>query len=66
MSRWHTEPISRTCESERDGPCNKPTTHAYEAMGGGWAALCRDHAQRHLDIAKPVDELIKLGEKWKP
>lgn len=69
-STWKTEPISCTCEVLRPYAgvlCDKPTTHAYPAMGCGWMALCARHAQKHIKHggAIPTDELILRGEKWK-
>lgn len=72
-------PISPTCEVDMwgNGPrlnksdkviqyCDKPTTHAYPAMGGGFMALCFRHAQKHLKHGGAIstDELIRRGEKW--
>lgn len=72
---WKTAPISCTCEVTMDMKhqllkgkyCDKPTTHAYPAMGGGWMALCARHAQKHLKHGGAIstDELIKRGERWK-
>lgn len=72
---WKTAPISCTCEVLAGGSnkalansfCDKPTTHAYPAMGSGWMALCARHAQRHLKHGGAIstDELIKRGEVWK-
>lgn len=72
------EPISCTCEvmifneperkchSPTAEFCDKPTTHAYPAMGGGWMALCARHAQKHLKHGGAIstDDLIRRGERW--
>ena len=70
-STWKTAPISCTCEVGMPPYlCDKPTTHAYPAMGGGWMALCARHArhaQKRIKYggAVSVDELIRNGETWK-
>lgn len=59
---WITQPISRTCEVKLGDGCHRPTTHAYEATGKGWMALCHEHAIPHLAYAEPIDVLLKRGE----
>lgn len=36
--------------------CGKPATHAYPARGGGYMALCSEHAKKHTD-AWPINEI---------
>jgi hypothetical protein len=66
---WKTQPISPTCEvwNDKRQPCDRPTTHAYRAMGSGWMALCFKHAQKHTEHGGAIltDQLITQGEKWK-
>lgn len=51
---WQTKPISQTCErlfdngTFRGQQCNKPTAICYQAIGGGWMALCESCGQPHL------------------
>jgi hypothetical protein len=47
------ERVSERCEF---GPnkCVEPSDWAYPAMGGGWFALCQDHAEKHLGYCAPV------------
>ena len=66
---WLAAPISCTCEvMVTHKPlvlCDKPTTAAYPAMGGGWMALCARHARKHLPHgAFRTDELIAKGATW--
>lgn len=69
---WKTAKISPNCEVMIGGTsecplfCDKPTTHAYPAWGGGFMALCFRHAQKHLKHGGAIstDELIKNGETW--
>jgi hypothetical protein len=70
---WETRPISPTCEhwhGTEHRACGVPTSYAYPAMGGGWMALCEEHAQRFLPPGprvtgcEHVDELIARGETW--
>lgn len=62
-AEWKTKPISPTCEVMA---CDKPTTAAYQAMGGGWMALCARHAIKHFKhgCAIRTDELIANGETF--
>ena len=64
---WLAKPINRTCEVENDQrvACNKPTVAAYPAMGGGWMALCEQHAKKHLPNVYWTGELIAKGARWK-
>ena len=64
MKKWITQPISRTCQCDY-GRCGQPTTHAYPAMGMGWASCCEKHVQKHKDYAKPIAELLANGETLK-
>lgn len=55
--------ITATCEVKINGQsCGKPITHAYEASGNDWMALCAEHAQKHLNYATPIAELLARGE----
>lgn len=68
---WKTAPISPTCEVLKDAHakkwgekfCGKPTFAAYQAMGGGWMALCCNHAQSHSE-AIHIETLIQDGERF--
>lgn len=46
---WVPKKPSETCETWTHDRtvCGKPATRAYPAMGGGYMALCDDHAERH-------------------
>jgi hypothetical protein len=49
----------------RDGTqieCGKPATHAYPAMGGGYASLCAEHAPKHLNYCVTI-EAAQRGEQ---
>lgn len=63
-SVWRTAPISRSCEVQRMGrrQCGKPATHAYQAAGGGWAALCEEHAVNIRPYCTAIEELLDSGE----
>ncbi len=62
--RWRTAPISPTCETlSPRAPCGKPTTHAYPALRGGWAALCEQHAANILPHCTPLPDLLAAGEE---
>ena len=58
--------VSATCEvwlgRGSESACGKPTTHAYPAMGGGYMALCTEHAQKHLRYCVTF-EAARRGEK---
>ena len=49
---WTPSPPSPTCEvrDAHSRPCDRPTTYCYPAMGGGYMALCDEHAGKHLSI----------------
>jgi hypothetical protein len=55
---WFWKPISETCQVQehlgRD--CGKPTIAGYQAMGGGYMALCSEHAPKHRLITQPVED----------
>lgn len=56
---WNSKPISLTCEVSQGAShvrCGCPATHAYKAMFGGWMALCKQHAEIHLDYALPITD----------
>lgn len=65
---WKTAPISCTCEVLLPVPgevfCEEPTFAAYPAWGGGWMALCHNHAQKHRYEATATNLLIHSGETW--
>lgn len=70
QKKWLEEPISCTCEMEVGSSpqklCDKATSLAYPAMGGGWMALCYDHGKKHLPGgAFFTDFLIIKGGRWK-
>lgn len=63
-AKWKTRPISCTCEVMRgQALCDLTTVAAYPAWGGGWMALCKEHAKKHTE-ATNTDDLIKQGETW--
>ena len=45
--------------------CGKPTTHAYQAYGSGWMALCDEHVNPHAEYATDINQLVAKGEKLK-
>lgn len=57
---WQFAPPSETCHvwdpPERRVECGKPATHAYPAMGGGYASLCADHAPKHRSYIVTIEE----------
>jgi hypothetical protein len=61
---WKSKRISRTCEvmDAIRQLCGWPTTHVYPASGGGYMALCREHARKHPE-AWPLAE---VDEKMEP
>lgn len=75
---WTTRPISPTCEvlppqsgvhfskdsMAREHMCDRATSFAYPAMGGGWMALCDNHAQKHHPHCIAIEKLIEDGETF--
>lgn len=62
MTQRSETKISKTCEVFPVGiderACGKPTAYAYPASGGGFMALCTEHAKPHMGAGgvKPVAE----------
>lgn len=56
--------VSATCETwvERNTPCGEPSTLAYPALGGGYHAMCDEHAKKHVDYCVTI-EAARRGEK---
>jgi hypothetical protein len=63
---WRTAPISPTCETLVGAcltkSCGQPTTHAYPALRGGWAALCEHHADNIHPYCILLADLLTQGE----
>ncbi len=49
-TKWKAAPPSLRCEVQLSNgdQCHEQSKYAYPAMGGGYMALCDDHAQKHL------------------
>jgi hypothetical protein len=63
---WSTAPISPTCETlglpgARPRQCGQPTSHAYPALRGGWAAICEHHAVNILPHCTPIVGLLAVA-----
>lgn len=62
--------ISDTCEVMEDFAtqkmCGAPTVAGYPALGGGFMALCAEHAPAHAYITQPIED-IKAGvpHRWR-
>jgi hypothetical protein len=61
---WKFSPPAETCHvwdpPESMTPCGKPATHAYPAMGGGYASLCADHSGKHRTYIVTIEQ-ARLG-----
>jgi hypothetical protein len=66
LARWTTAPIKRTCETTSGvagaPECGKKATHAYQALRGGWVALCKRHAANVHPHCIPIAELLANGQ----
>ena len=57
---WRFKTPSETCETmlspRYNVVCGLTAAWAYPAQGGGYHAMCPQHAQKHLSICVTIDE----------